>query len=76
MAREKAPEPNRRERLSRFGRNFNIAVGALALVGSALVPPLAVPLEAYAALNGAQAAGFEAARRHYAKKRTKNKQKK
>ncbi len=56
------------ERGSRFFRNIN-AVGALALGGAAIAAPaLAAPLWAWAGLNAAQTAGFEAARR-YAKKR-------
>jgi hypothetical protein len=60
------------ERGSRFGRDFNIAVGGIALVGAAITPPLiATGLGIYAAINFAQAGGFELARRHAKKKQVK-----
>jgi hypothetical protein len=60
------------ERGSRFGRNFNIAVGSIALAGALIAPPVAAAgLTAYAGLNFIQAGGFEAARRI-----AKNRQKK
>lgn len=58
------------ERGARFGRDFNIFVGSVALAGALVVPPAAVPLAAYAGLNYAQAGGFEIMRR-LGKKRQK-----
>ena len=59
------------EKTSRVLRNFN-AVGAAALAGVAIVaPPLAVVAAPLAGLNALQAGGFEVARRHFQKKRTK-----
>lgn len=59
------------ERGSKFGRDFNIAVGGIALVGAAIAPPvLAAGLGIYAGINFLQAGGFEAARR-YGKKKSK-----
>lgn len=57
------------ERLSRLGRDFNLAVGAIALIGSALIPFGGAAVGTYAAINFAQAGGFEIARRHFKKKR-------
>lgn len=69
MAGEKANETVA-ERGSRFFRNINI-VGAVALVGVGIVVPAgAAVLDGWAALNALQAGGFEAARRHFKKKRT------
>ncbi|HET7672891.1 MAG TPA: hypothetical protein VFK11_00030 [Candidatus Saccharimonadales bacterium] len=73
MAGEKTPKNNETtaERASRFLRNLN-AVGAVALFGVGLaVPAGAVALNTWAAINTAQAGGFEAARRHFKKKRIK-----
>lgn len=54
---------------SRFGRDFNIFVGTVALAGTFIAPPAAAAaLGIYAGINYAQAGGFEVARR-YAKKR-------
>ncbi len=62
------------ERGARFGRDFNLVVGSVALAGAFIAPPLAaVPLTAYAGLNYVQAGGFEVARR-FAKNREKKKQ--
>ncbi|HEX5456605.1 MAG TPA: hypothetical protein VFW77_04570 [Candidatus Saccharimonadales bacterium] len=59
------------ERGSRFFRNLNV-VGAVALLGVGIaVPAGAAALNTLAALNAAQAGGFEAARRHFKKKRLK-----
>lgn len=65
------------ERGSRFGRDFNIAVGGIALIGSAIAPPvLAVGLGIYAGVNFAQAGAFEVARRYAdKKKKSKNQEK-
>lgn len=60
------------EKGSRYLRNFNAAVGAVALAGAAVVaPPAAVALGAYAGFNFLQAGGFEAGRRWTKKKRRK-----
>jgi len=60
------------EAISRFGRDFNIVVGSVALVGAFIAPPVAAAgLTAYAGLNYVQAGGFEVARR-FAKNRNKN----
>lgn len=69
---EQPPQPNKRERAMRFLRNAN-ALGAVALFGlAAIVPPLAAgALNTLGALDVAQAGGFEAARRYYAKKRNR-----
>ncbi len=51
------------ERLSRWGRNFN-ALGALAISGVALaIPGPNALLATWAAINAAQAAGFELLRK-------------
>lgn len=56
------------EKLSRWGRNFNAFVGAVALAGSFVAPPVvAAGLGIYAGLNFAQAGGFEALRRRLSK---------
>ncbi|HEX5797485.1 MAG TPA: hypothetical protein VFX86_03790 [Candidatus Saccharimonadales bacterium] len=72
MAREKAPRnETAAERGSRFFRNLN-AVGAVALFGVGVVVPAgAVAFNTLAAINVAQVGGFEAARRHFKKKRQK-----
>ena len=63
------------ERTSRFFRNIN-AIGAIALGGAAVIaPPLAAPLSFLAGINALQAGGFEAARRHFKKKRLKKEEK-
>lgn len=69
---EQLPQPNKRERTMRFLRNAN-ALGAVALFGlAAIAPPLAAgALNTLGALNVVQAGGFEAARRHYTKRRKK-----
>jgi hypothetical protein len=57
------------EQASRILRNLN-AVGAVALGGAAvLFPAAATPLYALAALNVAQAGGFELARQYTKRKR-------
>ena len=72
MAREKIPKHHDEtltERGSRLFRNLNV-VGAVALFGVGIaVPAGAVALNTLAAVNAAQAGGFEAARRHFKKKR-------
>ncbi len=68
---EKSPKDNEgvAERGSRFFRNLN-AVGAVALFGVGIaVPAGAVAFNTLAAINAVQAGGFEAARRHFQKKR-------
>lgn len=63
------------ERGSRFGRDFNLVVGSVALVGAFIAPPVvAAGLTIYAGINYAQAGGFEVARR-FAKNREKKKKK-
>lgn len=78
MAKEKAPkigDETAAERGSRFFRNLN-AVGAVALVGVGIaVPAGAIALNTLAAINVAQAGGFEAARRHFKKKRLRKSKK-
>jgi hypothetical protein len=63
-SKETSPEGSV-ERLSRYGRNFNAAVGAIALGGAAVVasPAIAAGLGLYGAFNLAQAGGFEWARK-------------
>ncbi len=59
------------ERGSRFFRNLN-AVGAVALFGIGVaVPAGAIAFNTLAAVNVAQVGGFEAARRHFKKRRLK-----
>jgi hypothetical protein len=67
---ETPPKEGAAERTSRFFRNINI-VGAVALAGAAVVLPPAAAAAAgvWAGVNAAQAGGFEAARRHFAKRR-------
>ena len=78
MAKEKLPKKQSEgtaERGSRFFRNLN-AVGAVALFGIGVVAPAgAVAFNTLAAINVAQAGGFEAARRHFKKKRLKKSKK-
>lgn len=63
------------EKGARFYRDFNMFVGGVALVGTAVVaPPLAAPLGVYAGFNFLQAVGGEGVRR-YAKKRRLKKEK-
>jgi hypothetical protein len=67
--RHKSEKEGAAERTARIFRNLN-AVGALALGGAAvLMPPLAAPLGVLAAIDVAQAGGFEVARRWAKKKR-------
>jgi hypothetical protein len=62
------------EKGSRWYRNFNIAVGSVALVGAgAIAAPAAAGLTAYAGFNFVQA-GFGEAGRRWAKKRKKQKE--
>ena len=52
------------ERGARFGRDFNLVVGSVALAGAFIMPPvIAAGLTIYAGINFAQAGGFEVARR-------------
>lgn len=68
---EKSSKSSTSERLSRFGRNFNV-LGALAIGGVALlVPGPNVILGTWAAVNAAQAGGFELLRRRAEKSRKK-----
>lgn len=63
------------EKLMRIGRDFNIVVGSVALIGAAIAPPVAAAgLVAYAGWNYAQSGGFEVARRYVANKEKKMKQ--
>lgn len=58
-SQEKLPSESKTERLSRWGRNFN-ALGALAIGGVAIaIPGPNVILGTWAAINAAQAGGFE-----------------
>lgn len=60
------------ERSARFFRNIN-ALGAVAFAGAAIVvPPAAIAFNTLAAIDAAQAGGFELARR-WAKKRREKK---
>ena len=62
MAEKLAPTTTS-EKLVRFGRDINI-LGALAIGGvAAVIPGPNVVLASWAALNGAQAGGFEVWRR-------------
>lgn len=70
MAGEKGPNESFAERGSRFLRNINI-VGAVALFGVGLVAPAGAVFEGWAAVNAIQAGGFEVARKHFKKKRTR-----
>ncbi len=71
MARESLNE-SVGEKGSRWYRNFNAAVGGIALGASVLLPPAAAGIAmAYGVFNLAQAGGGEVARRHFAKKRAK-----
>ena len=75
MSKESAPSGNENttERLSRWGRNFNI-LGAVAIGGVALaIPGPNVILATWAGINAAQAGGFEWARRAAEKSRKKKK---
>lgn len=75
MAQEKISNESSFERGSRFFRNLN-AVGAVALVGVGIaVPAGAAALNTLAAFNALQAGGFEAARRHFKKRRIRKSQK-
>lgn len=77
MGKEKIPSnEGAAERGSRFFRNLN-AVGAVALFGVGIaVPAGAVAFNTLAVINAAQAGVFEAARRHFKKKRIRKKIKK
>lgn len=58
------------EKGSRWLRNFNLAVGAVALTGALVVPsPASEALAAYGVFNVAQAGFFEITRRWAAKHR-------
>ncbi len=60
------------ERLMKFGRDFNLVVGGVALLGSAIAPPVAsLALGGYAGFQFVQAVGFEAGRRHVKKRNNK-----
>ena len=66
---QKENKEGKAERASRILRNLN-AVGAVALGGAAvLFPAAAAPLYALAALDVAQAGGFELARQYAKRKR-------
>lgn len=70
MAKEKLSfeKENTAERLSRWGRNFNL-LGALAIAGvAAAIPGPNVVLASWAGLNAVQAGGFELLRQHTKKK--------
>lgn len=57
-------KPGLGERSLRFLRDFNLAVGAVALSGAVLFSgPFAAAAGAYAGLQGLQAGGYELARR-------------
>ena len=73
---KKGPEKKGRfERGTRFCRDFNIAVGGVALIGAVIAPPvLAAGLGIYAGVNFAQAGAFEVARRYANKKSKKTNQ--
>jgi hypothetical protein len=73
MGKEKIPKESAPEKLTRFGRNFNVAVGAAALAGAAIIPGPNVILATYGWFNMAQAAGFEWLRKRAKKKRSKKK---
>ncbi len=61
-------KPSASEKVWRFGRDIN-ALGALAIGGvAALIPGPNVVLASWAALNAAQAGGFELLRHHAAHK--------
>jgi hypothetical protein len=70
--KERTSKEGAAEKGSRILRNVNV-LGAVALAGLAIVLPPAVAPAAgvWAGINAAQAGGFEAARRHFAKKRRK-----
>lgn len=71
MFKEQPLKDSKTERLARFGRNFN-ALGALALGGVALaIPGPNVVIGGLAAINAAQAGGFELWRQHAKKKKNK-----
>lgn len=61
------------EKGAKWYRNFNAAVGGIALVGAAIAPPIAAAgLGAYAGFNFLQAGAGEVVRR-YTKNRSKGK---
>lgn len=70
----KSKEASKSERASRFLRNVHV-LGALALVGAAVllppVAPVAVPLAEFA---GLEAGALEVGRRHFAKRKKKKQQ--
>lgn len=70
---EKSPQSKESspEKLSKFGRNFNVFVGAAALGGAAIIPGPNVILATYGWFNMAQAGGFEWLRRAAEKRRKK-----
>jgi hypothetical protein len=71
---ENLPKADKKERLLKWGRNFN-ALGAVAMAGLAIAIPVgAVAFNTLAAVNVAQAGGFEALRRRSIKK-SQNKKK-
>lgn len=75
MAKERAGKgESGLEKGSRWYRNFNAAVGGVALLGAGVVasPATAGALTAYAAFNFGQAGLGEAARRYGKKKKSKN----
>ena len=58
------------ERGSRFLRNVHAAIGGVALIGASVIvaPVVVAGLTTVAAWEGVHSAGWEAARRHFAKK--------
>lgn len=72
MRMEQPAKESKKERLARLGRNIN-ALGALAIGGIALaIPGPNVVLAGLAALDVAQAGGFELYRQHVKNKRKNN----
>jgi hypothetical protein len=62
---------NKKEKWMRIGRNIN-ALGAVAMAGLAIaVPAGAIAFNTLAAVNAAQAGGFEVLRRRMSKKKAK-----
>ena len=59
----KEKQPAMSERALRFGRNFNIGVGGVACAAALAIPGPNILISSYAALQFAQAGGFEAVRR-------------
>lgn len=69
--KEQLSEGSSAEKIWRLGRNINL-LGAAAIGGAAIIiPGPNVILTAWAALNSAQAGGFELLRQHSQKKHKK-----